>query len=80
MPSGSSLAAPTIGAAWPLRDKIAFAGIGTSRFGNFPETDSYGLGCEALTASIRRPCGVAVSAQASPSERNPALRSAMEAQ
>jgi acetyl-CoA acetyltransferase len=35
-----------------MRDKVAFTGIGTSRFGNFPETDSYGLGCEALNAAL----------------------------
>jgi hypothetical protein len=52
MPPDSPLAAPTIGAAWPLRDKVAFASIGTSRFGNFPETDSYGLGCVALNAAL----------------------------
>ena len=35
-----------------MRDKIAFVGIGTTRYGNFPETDSYGLGCEALNAAL----------------------------
>ncbi len=43
---------PNISTPWPLRDKTAFAGIGTSAFGNFPESDSYGLGCEALNAAL----------------------------
>jgi acetyl-CoA acetyltransferase len=46
------LAAPVLGMPWPLRDKVAFAGIGTTRYGNFPETDSYGLGCEAQNAAL----------------------------
>jgi len=45
-------AAPAISAPWAMRDKIAFAGIGTTRYGNFPATDSYGLGCEALNAAL----------------------------
>ncbi|WP_421994244.1 thiolase family protein [Roseococcus sp.] len=48
----TNMASPAINAPWEMRDKIAFAGIGTSRFGNFPETDSYGLGCEALNAAL----------------------------
>jgi len=35
-----------------MRDKVAFAGIGTTRYGNFPATDSYGLGCEALNEAL----------------------------
>ncbi len=35
-----------------MRDTVAFAGIGTTRYGNFPETDSYGLGCEALNQAL----------------------------
>jgi acetyl-CoA acetyltransferase len=35
-----------------MRDQIAFAGIGTTAYGNFPETDSYGLGCQALNAAL----------------------------
>lgn len=50
--AGAPLGAPAIATPWPMRDKVAFAGIGTSRFGNFPETDSYGLGCEALNAAL----------------------------
>ena len=46
------LPTPSIAAPWPMRDKIAFAGIGTTRYGNFPETDSYGLGCEALNLAL----------------------------
>ena len=50
--AGAPLGAPAIASPWPMRDKVAFASIGTSRFGNFPETDSYGLGCEALNAAL----------------------------
>ena len=50
--STDTLAAPSITAPWPMRDKVAFAGIGTTRYGNFPETDSYGLGCEALNLAL----------------------------
>ncbi|QCI67370.1 thiolase family protein [Phreatobacter stygius] len=46
------IAAPALNAPWPLRDKIAFAGIGTTAYGNFPDTDSYGLGCEALNGAL----------------------------
>ena len=35
-----------------MRDAVAFAGIGTTPYGNFPETDSYGLGCDALNAAL----------------------------
>ncbi|MDB5415189.1 MAG: thiolase family protein [Rubritepida sp.] len=52
MSPDSPIAAPALGDAWPMRDKVAFAGIGTTRYGNFPETDSYGLGCEALNAAL----------------------------
>lgn len=47
-----TLFAPAISGAWPMRDKVAFAGIGTTRYGNFPATDSYGLGCEALNEAL----------------------------
>lgn len=43
---------PNISTPWPLRDKVAFAGIGTSAFGSFPESDSYGLGCDALNKAL----------------------------
>lgn len=52
MPSDAPLASPAINAPWSMRDRIAFAGIGTTAYGNFPETDSYGLGCEALNAAL----------------------------
>lgn len=52
MPVHTPIATPHLGTAWPLRDKVAFAGIGTTAYGNFPETDSYGLGCEALNAAL----------------------------
>lgn len=37
---------------WPLRDKVCFAGVGTTEYGAFPETDSYGLGALALERAI----------------------------
>jgi len=48
----TNMASPALHEPWAMRDKVAFAGIGTSRFGNFPETDSYGLGCEALNSAL----------------------------
>jgi acetyl-CoA acetyltransferase len=48
----TNVATPALHEPWAMRDKVAFAGIGTSRFGNFPETDSYGLGCEALNSAL----------------------------
>ena len=36
-------------ADWPLRDRIAFVGVGTTNYGVFPETDAFGLGMEALS-------------------------------
>jgi len=39
-------------ADWPLRDKICMVGIGTTAYGSFPETDSYGLGAEALGKAV----------------------------
>ena len=50
MPPNVSLASPNT--PWPLRDRVAFVGIGTTRFENLPDTDSYGLGCEALNAAL----------------------------
>ncbi len=50
--SSSPLSTPAIQSPWPMRDAVAFAGIGTTRYGNFPETDSYGLGCEALNQAL----------------------------
>ena len=44
--------APAILKPWPMRDKVAFAGIGTTRYGSFPENDPYGLGCEALNMAL----------------------------
>ncbi len=52
MPPDQPLAAPAISEPWPMRDKAAFVGIGATRYGNFPETDSYGLGCEALNMAL----------------------------
>jgi acetyl-CoA acetyltransferase len=48
----TNMGSPALHEPWAMRDKVAFAGIGTSRFGNFPETDSYGLGCEALNSAL----------------------------
>lgn len=39
-------------AEWSLRDKACFAGVGTSEYGSFPETDSYGLGALALSRAV----------------------------
>jgi acetyl-CoA acetyltransferase len=35
-----------------LRDATAIVGVGNSRYGNFPETDSYGLGVDALKMAL----------------------------
>jgi acetyl-CoA acetyltransferase len=35
-------------ANWELRDKVCIVGVGTTAYGSFPQTDSYGLGCSAL--------------------------------
>ncbi|MCX7932963.1 MAG: hypothetical protein N2588_10505 [Rhodovarius sp.] len=43
---------PGISTPWPLRDKVAFVGIGTSAFGSFPDNDTYGLGAEALNRAL----------------------------
>lgn len=37
---------------WPLRNKVCFAGVGTTEFGNFPDTDAYGLGVTALNSAV----------------------------
>src|SRR5690606_40484849 len=37
---------------WSLHKKVCFAGVGTSEYGNFPETDSYGLGVTALARAV----------------------------
>jgi acetyl-CoA acetyltransferase len=51
-PPGATPATPAIATSWPLRDKVAFVGTGTTPYGNFPETDSYGLGCAALNEAL----------------------------
>ncbi|MBX9775317.1 MAG: thiolase family protein [Xanthobacteraceae bacterium] len=38
--------------AWALKDKAAIAGVGTTGYGAFPETDDYGLGLEALRLAV----------------------------
>jgi len=40
-------------ASWDLRDKVCVVGVGTTSYGSFPETDSYGLGSQALIAALR---------------------------
>ncbi len=37
---------------WSLRDKACLVGVGTTEYGSFPETDSYGLGAEALRRAV----------------------------
>lgn len=37
---------------WSLHKKVCFAGVGTSEYGNFPDTDSYGLGATALARAV----------------------------
>ena len=37
---------------WSLRDKVCIVGVGTSEYGNFPETDSWGLGATALRRAV----------------------------
>lgn len=36
----------------PLRDRTCMVGVGNTAYGNFPETDSYGLGAEALKKAL----------------------------
>jgi acetyl-CoA acetyltransferase len=42
---------------WSLRDRTCIAGIGTTAYGVFPETDDYGLGLEALRGAVAD-CGI----------------------
>lgn len=37
---------------WALRNRVCFAGVGTTEYGSFPETDSYGLGAVALSRAV----------------------------
>jgi acetyl-CoA acetyltransferase len=39
-------------ADWPMRDKVCFAGVGTTPYGNFPESDNYGLAADALRLAV----------------------------
>lgn len=36
---------------WQLRDKTCIVGVGTTKYGAFPESDTYGLGVDALRAA-----------------------------
>ncbi|KQX38112.1 lipid-transfer protein [Devosia sp. Root436] len=38
--------------SWNMRDKVCVVGVGNTQYGNFPETDSYGLGAQALAAAV----------------------------
>ncbi|HMV40529.1 MAG TPA: thiolase family protein, partial [Plasticicumulans sp.] len=40
-----------------LKDKVAVAGVGNTRYGNFPETDDYGLGADAFRNAVAD-CGI----------------------
>jgi acetyl-CoA acetyltransferase len=40
-----------------LRNKAAVIGVGTTRYGSFPETDDYGLGAEAFRNAVAD-CGI----------------------
>jgi acetyl-CoA acetyltransferase len=40
-----------------LKNKTAVIGVGTTRYGNFPETDDYGLGAEAFRNAVED-CGI----------------------
>src|ERR1700742_4372799 len=35
-----------------MRDAACIVGVGNTGYGNFPETDAYGLGAEALTKAL----------------------------
>lgn len=37
---------------WALRDKTCMVGVGTTRYGNFPETNSDGLAADALRVAV----------------------------
>ena len=40
-----------------LKNKTAVIGVGTTRYGNFPDTDDYGLGAEAFRNAVND-CGI----------------------
>ncbi len=39
-------------ADWSLRDKTCVVGVGTTPYGAFPESDTYGLGADALATAV----------------------------
>ena len=51
MPEGSPKSSPR-SSEWPLRDRAAIVGVGTTEYGVFPETDEYGLGFQALGRAL----------------------------
>lgn len=44
---------------WALRDKTCVVGVGSTPYGSFPETDTYGLGSQALLSALDD-CGLTV--------------------
>src|SRR3954452_20410748 len=40
-----------------LKDKVAVIGVGNTRYGNFPETDDYGLAAQAFRNAVND-CGI----------------------
>lgn len=42
---------------WLNRDKVCIVGVGTSAYGAFPDSDTYGLGAEALRNAVAD-CGI----------------------
>ena len=42
---------------WSLRDEICIVGVGNTRYGNFPETDAWGLAVEAFRNALQD-CGL----------------------
>src|ERR1700730_16093851 len=38
--------------SWDLRDKACIVGMGNTSYGSFPETDTYGLGSQAVLAAL----------------------------
>ena len=43
---------PALVQPWAMRDQVALVGVGTTEYGSFPETDTYGLGASALNMAL----------------------------
>ena len=41
----------------PLKDQVAVIGVGNTRYGNFPDTDEYGLAAQAFRSALND-CGI----------------------